>query len=58
VFLIDVLAQRPLSRRIAATLGIQHESPQVIVLRNGKPVWHASHYEVTADALAKEIAPR
>jgi monothiol bacilliredoxin len=36
--------------------GIRHESPEVIVLQNGKPVWHASHYDVTADALAKEVA--
>ena len=56
VFLVDVLSQRPLSRRIAAELGIRHESPQVIVLRRGTAFWHASHYDVTADALAKEVA--
>jgi bacillithiol system protein YtxJ len=56
VFLIDVLSQRPLSQRLAADLGIRHESPQAIVLQDGKPVWHASHYDVTADALAKEVA--
>ncbi|HSB70340.1 MAG TPA: monothiol bacilliredoxin BrxC family protein [Candidatus Methylomirabilis sp.] len=56
VFLVDVLSQRPLSRRIAADLGIRHESPQAILLRAGRPLWHASHYDVTADALAKEVA--
>lgn len=54
VFLVDVLSQRPLSRRIAAILGIRHESPQIIVLRRGAPLWHASHYDVTADTLARE----
>ena len=56
VFLVDVLSQRPLSQNIAASLGIRHESPQAIVLRRGAPLWHASHYDVTADALAKEVA--
>ncbi|HSB80022.1 MAG TPA: monothiol bacilliredoxin BrxC family protein [Candidatus Methylomirabilis sp.] len=56
VFLVDVLSQRPLSQRIAASLGIRHESPQAIVLRRGAPGWHASHSDVTADALAKEVA--
>jgi bacillithiol system protein YtxJ len=56
VFLVDVLSQRPLSQGVAAHLKIQHESPQAIMLRRGVPVWHASHYDVTADALAKEVA--
>ena len=55
VYLVDVLGQRPLSQRIAAALSIRHESPQVIVLQAGKPLWHASHYDVTADTLAKEV---
>jgi bacillithiol system protein YtxJ len=53
--LVDVIRQRPLSREIAARLGIPHESPQVIVIRGGTVRWHASHYEVTADALAAQI---
>ena len=55
VFLVDVLSQRPLSQGIAARLGIQHESPQAILLRLGAPLWHASHDDVTADALAEEV---
>jgi bacillithiol system protein YtxJ len=58
VYLVDVLGQRPLSQRIAAALSICHESPQVIVLQAGTPTWHASHYDVTADALAKEVVVR
>ena len=56
VYLVDVLGQRLLSQRIAGDLSIRHESPQAIVLRRGAPLWHASHYDVTADALAKEVA--
>jgi bacillithiol system protein YtxJ len=55
VYLVDVIAQRLLSRDIAARLGIRHESPQAIVLRNGAAAWHASHYAVTAEALARII---
>jgi bacillithiol system protein YtxJ len=55
IFLVDVLSQRPLSQVVAVRLGIQHESPQAIVLRRGTPCWHASHYDVTAEALAKEV---
>jgi bacillithiol system protein YtxJ len=53
VFLIDVRAQRDLSRRTAEHFGIRHESPQVIVIKNGKAVWHGSHWTITAEALEK-----
>lgn len=55
VYFVDVLAQRPLSQRIAVALGIRHESPQAIMLQAGTPVWHASHSEVTADALLQRV---
>jgi len=56
VYLVDVLAQKPISQRMAADLGIRHHSSQVILLQRGKPIWHASHRDVTAAALSKMIA--
>jgi len=53
--MVDVIRQRPLSREIAARLGIRHESPQTILIRGGAVGWHASHYDVTADALATQV---
>ncbi len=55
VYIVDVLAQRSLSQRIAARAGVLHESPQVILFRRGKPEWNASHYGITAAALAEEF---
>ena len=52
VYLVDVITQRPLSRAIAAHLGIRHESPQAILFREGRVTWHASHDDVTVAALA------
>ena len=46
--LIVVQRARDVSAAIAEKTGIRHESPQVIVLKNGKVVYHASHYDVTA----------
>jgi bacillithiol system protein YtxJ len=58
VCLVDVIGQRPLSREIAGRLSIAHESPQAILLRSGTPVWHASHFGVTAEAMARELRQR
>ncbi|MBI4420335.1 MAG: bacillithiol system redox-active protein YtxJ [Gemmatimonadetes bacterium] len=57
VYVVDVIAQRELSRRIAQQVGVGHESPQVIVLRQGATRWNGSHFEVTAEALARHAAP-
>jgi hypothetical protein len=36
-------------------LGVAHESPQVIVLRNGQVVWNASHFSITAQAVTAAV---
>ena len=55
VRLVDVQRAREVSREIANLTGVRHESPQVIVLRNGKAVWNASHFDVTASAVADAV---
>ena len=56
VSLIEVQKARELSNEIEARLGVRHESPQVIVLRNGQVVWNASHFKITSDAVAKAVS--
>jgi bacillithiol system protein YtxJ len=51
VALVEIQTARQISNEIGTRTGIEHESPQVIVLRNGEPVWHASHWNVTAKAV-------
>ncbi len=55
VALVEVQGARELSREIEKKTGIVHESPQVIVLRDGKVVWSASHWKVKASALAEAV---
>lgn len=55
IFLINVRARRNLSQRAAEHFDIRHESPQVIVIKNGRPAWNDSHWAITADKIATEI---
>lgn len=55
VALIEVQRARELSTEIENRLGVAHESPQVIVLRNGEVVWNASHYKITVDAVTEAV---
>lgn len=49
VNLVVVQTARDVSQEVAAKTGVRHESPQAIVLENGKPVYHAAHYDISAD---------
>lgn len=52
---IDVIDQRPLSRAVAASTGIRHQSPQAILFVSDEVTWHASHGEITRDSLAAAV---
>lgn len=49
--LLEVQNARPLSNEIAARFGIRHESPQAILVKDGQPVWNASHGRIVVSAL-------
>jgi bacillithiol system protein YtxJ len=55
VALIEVQRARELSTEIEKRLGVAHESPQVIILRNGQVVWNASHFKITAAAVTAAV---
>lgn len=52
---VDVVQNRDVSRKIATETGVGHESPQVIVLKNGSVYWHASHSAIGKDQLEEAI---
>lgn len=58
VYVLEVTEHRELSQTVADAVGIEHESPQVILLRDGRPEWHATHYEIRADDVATRAASR
>lgn len=53
---LDVAAEDALSQQVAADTGVRHESPQVVVLRNGKAAWSASHHRITRDSVEAALA--
>ena len=55
VNLLEVQSAREVSRELADMTGIRHETPQVIVFKDGKAVWNASHFDVKAGAVLKAV---
>jgi bacillithiol system protein YtxJ len=55
VYVVDVLASRPVSRYVADRTRVIHHSPQLILLSRGEPIWAVSHFDVRAEELGGKI---
>lgn len=55
LYFLDLLANRDISNEIAARFKVNHESPQIIVLKDGKVVHHDSHHSIEAADLEKYV---
>lgn len=55
VHIVDVSEQHDLSDTIEAVTGVRHQSPQVIVVRDAKAAWAASHSGVRLNRLLDQL---
>ncbi len=55
-FLLDLIEYRNISNEIASRFGVQHQSPQIILICDGKAVYNASHESIEAAKLVKYLA--
>src|SRR5262245_15332394 len=46
-----VIENRKLSNLIAERFGVRHQSPQALLIKEGRVVWHASHWSITSSSL-------
>src|SRR5690606_26222974 len=42
-YYLDLIRYRELSNEIAEKFAVEHESPQVLIIKNGEATYHASH---------------
>ena len=56
IYYLDLIAHRNISNEIAELTGIEHQSPQAIVLKNKEVIYDASHSEISAKAIENLIS--
>jgi len=54
-YFLDLLAYRELSNEIASRFNVMHQSPQLLLIKEGKCVYTASHSDIDADELITKI---
>jgi bacillithiol system protein YtxJ len=55
VGLIKVVESRPASNHVASLTGVRHESPQLLLFRDGKVVFHRDNWDITDEAVAEGL---
>ena len=55
LYFLDLLSNREISNEIASRFGVQHESPQLLIIKDGKVVQHDSHHGIKAETLAQYV---
>ena len=51
LYFLDLLAHRDISDEISSEFEVFHQSPQLIVIKNGEAIYNASHNEIKAGAI-------
>ena len=53
-YYLDLIRYRSISNRIAEAYQVEHESPQVLLIRNGECIYDESHSSIRMEELAEQ----
>lgn len=53
---LDLLSYRALSNYIAESLNVHHESPQLILIKDGEVIYDASHLDISVNEIKESIS--
>lgn len=54
-YFLDLIAHRDISNEIASRFGVMHQSPQLILIKEGKAIYNVSHSDIDAEELGTKV---
>ncbi|HEV7231749.1 MAG TPA: bacillithiol system redox-active protein YtxJ [Bacteroidia bacterium] len=51
-YFLDLLAHRSISNKVAEHYDVVHQSPQLLLIKNGKCVYNKTHEEISSEDVA------
>jgi bacillithiol system protein YtxJ len=54
-YYLDLITFRSVSGQVAEEFGVDHQSPQVLLIQNGECIYDASHFEISFDELKQQV---
>ena len=58
IYYLDLLRFRPLSGQIASEFGVEHQSPQLLLIQDGQVRYHASHMGIRLSEAGEAVATK
>lgn len=55
-YYLDLIRYRNISNDIAKVFGVRHESPQILLIKNGECVYDESHNGISMEEIAEKAA--
>jgi bacillithiol system protein YtxJ len=55
LYFLDLLSYRDISSQLAETFQVHHESPQILLIKDGECILDASHGDISAEEVAEVI---
>lgn len=55
IYFLDLLAYRDISNAISLRFNVVHQSPQLLLIKNGESVYHVSHSDIDAADLKRWV---
>lgn len=56
LYFLDLISYRDVSAQIAETFQVHHQSPQILLIKDGNCVLDASHSDISAEEVAEVIS--
>lgn len=56
-FYLDLINHRDVSNAIADRYSVEHQSPQVLIISNGKSIYDNSHFAISYDGILAQLQP-
>jgi len=53
-YFLDLLQHRQLSQQVAGIFNVEHESPQVLLIKNGQCIYDESHSGISMDEIVEK----
>lgn len=53
---LDLIAHRNISAKIAEMFSVEHESPQILIIKNGACVYDESHNAISMEDIVEAVA--
>lgn len=55
LYFLDLIRYREASYSVAERFNVRHQSPQILIIKNGICVFNSSHYEINVETILENI---